>query len=338
MTTLIELINTGRLIDFCLERSNQGCIQQAHEKVNNNHFKLQAPGILTIEPDSPTSGSILLSCGVHGNETAPIELVEQLFQQIISGQLSPGCRLMIIMGNLPAMRVDKRFCEENLNRLFKTPKASHQNLETERAAEIMDEVDSFFMAEQSDLKVHLDLHTAIRGSRYEKFAIYPHQANGNWHKPAMSWLASANIEAILLANKPSGTFSCYTNTTHRALGFTVELGKARPFGTNDHRKLIQFKSVVAELIKNPEQIQHNQSQLDCEVFNVVTEVLKHTEQFQLNLSDDFENFTTLENGYQLTNDGDNSYYIDGDNRAVVFPNKNVPIGQRVALIVEPYLK
>ena len=90
--------------------------------------------------------------------------------------------------------------------------------------------------------------------------------------------------------------------------------------------------VIAETLFN------NTDTISGEVFNVAAEVLKNSDSFKLNLSDDFENFTSLSDGYQLTHDGDNSYFINGDNKAVVFPNKNVPIGQRVALIVEPYQK
>ena len=338
MMHLSELIDTGHLINYCLDPAHEDSFASEQCLVNGNRIETKAPGILTIEPDGDTSGSILISCGVHGNETAPIELTEQLFCDIISGSLVPRCRMMIILGNLPAMRINKRFCEENLNRLFKQEAATHQNVETTRASEIMVQVDRFFDANDSEVRIHLDLHTAIRGSKYEKFAIYPHQADGNWQRPVMSWLSSASIEAILLANKPSGTFSCYTNSVHDALGFTVELGKARPFGSNDHSRLQQFKSALSELLTKPELVISNQSTLDCIVFNVVAEVLKHSDAFQLNLSDDFENFSDIENGYKLTNDGDNSYYINGDDKAVVFPNKNVPVGQRVALIVEPYQK
>jgi succinylglutamate desuccinylase len=64
-------------------------------------------------------------------------------------------------------------------------------------------------------------------------------------------------------------------------------------------------------------------------------VLRHNEKFALNLADDFANFTEVDNGYQLTEDGAESFVIQGYNQAIVFPNDKVPVGQRVALVIEP---
>ena len=337
MKPLEKLLDSGDLIDWALTPGDDHTDYPQIIHRNNIKYSVVANGILLIEPEHTSHASVLLSCGIHGNETAPIELVEQVFKSIIHSTLQLNCRLLIVMGNQPAMLQNQRFCDENLNRLFKRPNATHDNLETQRAGEIMRFVDGFFDHEKGGLKVHLDLHTAIRGSKYEKFAIYPYQKTGQWLNAPMAWLAEAGIEAILLANKSSGTFSCYTDHYHGAVGFTVELGKARAFGDNDHGSLTEFKSALIDLLQHPELISGNDHALSCRVFNVVAEVIKRSEEgFSLNLSDDFSNFTQLEHGYQLTNDGDDSYVISGDEQAVVFPNKNVPVGQRVALVVEPY--
>lgn len=337
MKPLEKLLDSGDLIDWALTPGDDHTDYPQIIHRNNIKYSVVANGILLIEPEHTSHASVLLSCGIHGNETAPIELVEQVFKSIIHSTLQLNCRLLIVMGNQPAMLQNQRFCDENLNRLFKRPNATHDNLETQRAGEIMRFVDGFFDHEMGGLKVHLDLHTAIRGSKYEKFAIYPYQKTGQWLNAPMAWLAEAGIEAILLANKSSGTFSCYTDHYHGAVGFTVELGKARAFGDNDHGSLTEFKSALIDLLQHPELISGNDHALSCRVFNVVAEVIKRSEEgFSLNLSDDFSNFTQLEHGYQLTNDGDDSYVISGDEQAVVFPNKNVPVGQRVALVVEPY--
>lgn len=336
MKPLSDLLSSGELISWALDIDLCSEKLGSTETINGIQYSLVEEGILLLKPTQSVAAHICLSCGVHGNETAPIELVEELFKQILNGQLELNCQLLIVIGNQPAMKRNTRFCDENLNRLFKRPEATHVNLETERASKIMASVDDFFNEAESSIKIHLDLHTAIRGSNYEKFAIYPFQKSGNWQTEPMAWLSNAGIEAVLLANKTSGTFSCYTDHYHQAIGFTVELGKARAFGENDHSTLTAFKSALIELLNTPKLIVKNNYQLSGVVFNVVDEVMKHSESdFELNLADDFSNFSTLENGYQLTIDGDNSYFIEGDDKAIVFPNKNVPQGQRVALVVEP---
>ncbi len=334
MKLLAQLIQHGNLIQHCLDDSLESTFQQEVIETDSCQVRSLAPGIFELCPPQ-YSASLVLSCGIHGNETAPIELVELLFREIINGSVALNCRLMIIMGNLPAMRNNQRFCEENLNRLFKKEPFSSNNIETRRASEIMPVVDTFFADDATEVRIHLDLHTAIRGSFYEKFAIYPFQSTGQWHQPAIGWLANAGIQAVLLANKSSGTFSCYTDHIHDAIGFTVELGKARAFGENDHSRLRLFKTALWSLLEKPQLMLENDYPIGCQVFQVVDEVLRHSDDFTLNLSDDFENFSPLERGYELTTDGRHSYRIKSDSSAVVFPNKNVPIGQRVALIVEP---
>jgi succinylglutamate desuccinylase len=49
----------------------------------------------------------------------------------------------------------------------------------------------------------------------------------------LAWLRHCGIEAVLLHSKPANTFSYYTSHYHQAHAFTLELGKARPFGQND---------------------------------------------------------------------------------------------------------
>ena len=206
MSHLKQLVGSGNLINWAMSSDQNKGFEQETETVVNNTITLLAPGILSIEPEKPSDTALILSCGVHGNETAPIELCEMLFKQITEGSLVLNCRLLLIFGNLQAMRTDVRFCDENLNRLFKKELPEHTNLEAIRAEEIMAYVDDFYQIDDQ-LRIHLDLHTAIRGSKYEKFAIYPYKPGGDWHQGTIKWLTNADIEAILLAHKPSGTFS-----------------------------------------------------------------------------------------------------------------------------------
>lgn len=46
----------------------------------------------------------MLSAGIHGNETAPIELLNQLVNDLLSGSRTLAVRLLVVLGNPAAMR------------------------------------------------------------------------------------------------------------------------------------------------------------------------------------------------------------------------------------------
>lgn len=46
-------------------------------RIHGGHYRIEAPGVLRLTPDhvSPHARACVLSAGIHGNETAPIELL-----------------------------------------------------------------------------------------------------------------------------------------------------------------------------------------------------------------------------------------------------------------------
>jgi len=170
---------------------------EPHELVLANGTKLNFldTGILRIEPVNAASHRVLISCGIHGNETAPIEMLEQLFTEIHSGQLSVKNELLLIIGNPPAANNASRFIQENLNRLFSGKHESSNTQEAERAALIEGYVDTFF-SEGDEPRLHYDLHTAIRGSELEKFAVYPFLHERTWSKSQIGFLEHCGLDAV----------------------------------------------------------------------------------------------------------------------------------------------
>ncbi|WP_412973080.1 succinylglutamate desuccinylase [Glaciecola sp. MF2-115] len=318
--------------------------------VKNQSFKLKngtkveicCPGIITFEPTTAApKKSILLSCGVHGNETAPIEICDKLVDELLSETIVSQHRLMFIFGNLPAMNIGERFVEENLNRLFNDSE-TRDNVEQIRAQEIKQEVKRFFEADVNKPKshaesqrIHYDLHTAIRESKNEKFAVYPFLHGHPYDKNQLRFLSACAVNTILLSQTPTSTFSYFTSLNYCTHGFTVELGKVKPFGENDMASFSHVVRMLEQLITKPEPDLPTLSECPLDIYDVKQVIDKHSPQFTLHFADNIPNFTDFKKGTLLATDGDIEYRTLEDGEAIVFPNANVAIGQRALLTVVP---
>lgn len=307
---------------------------------NNTELSLSSTGILSITPEQNSNVSIVISSGIHGNETAPIEILDELIKKIIHGEIQVQTNLLLIIGNPPAMNISKRFLVQNLNRLFsqKYKESETQDYETSRAKEIEKEVTQFYGTNPSTeylKRYHFDLHTAIRASKFKKFVVYPYQGDRPWDKEHIAFFGGADITTVLLGNQPAGTFSYYTSNQFGADSATVELGKVKPFGEND---MNEFEGITNNLISLIENKSTKLLAFDNEkyrVFQVKQEIIKVNDNFKLLVDDDLKNFTSFEKGHLLASDDENEKYIvENDGEAIVFPNNNVPVGQRVAVLLE----
>jgi succinylglutamate desuccinylase len=185
-------------------------------------------GVLEVTPIAQNDSGLdlLLSAGIHGNETAPIELLDRLLQAIASGQLLPKTRILFLFGNPEAMRRGERYIEQDINRLFDGRHAQSSGFEALRANELERHAAVFFSREGRQ-RLHYDLHTAIRASKIEQFALYPYVEGRQHSRAELARLRAAGIDAVLLQRKTGITFSSYTYARLGAEAFTLELGKAR---------------------------------------------------------------------------------------------------------------
>lgn len=310
---------------------------------DNTRVRVWDTGVICFEPDVLTDKDIVLSCGVHGNETAPIEICAELVQDVILGKLTLKHRLLVLFGNPPAMNLGKREITENLNRLFSGHHSMGEGLvNAERLrAKALEEYVSRFYAEQRVTglvprnRCLYDLHTAIRGSRFEKFAVYPFLHGKPWQKAQFEFLHACDVTTVLLMQTPASTFSYYAANTHGADAFTIELGKVRPFGQNDMSRFAKARQTIRTLVSEAEVATKPFNEVEFQLYQVYRAINKQTDAFVLNFADDVENFTSYPVGTVLATDGDIEYRVEQEGEALIFPNAKVAIGQRAMLMVVP---
>ena len=309
----------------------------------NCHAHLLDTGVLLVEPLQKVTDlkNIVISAGVHGNETAPIEILNQITKDIALGNLEIQHRVLLIIGNPLAMVQGKRFLHENLNRLFSLNKPREQeNVEYLRSLKLKSLIDSFFNAnkEPSQLRhnnFHYDLHTAIRDSVHEKFAIYPHKEDKSYSLDQLQFLRTSGINTVLFSHAPASTFSYYSSKLHGAHAFTIELGKVRKFGENDMGKFTKISKSLRCLMEGKSIATKPFLDDDFNLFEVCHEVIRTSKNFRFFMEDNVQNFTSLPDNTLLWKDNDTDYRTVGNQEAIVFPNPNVPIGQRVVLVIKP---
>lgn len=311
-------------------------------------------GIIAFEPlAQQTSKDIILSSAVHGNETAPIEICAELIQQIILGDLAPSERVLFLFGNPASINLGERFVEENLNRLFSGGHSLDQgqgpgliNKERHRALVLENAVRDFFqqgsklsgsqgnMASERQ-RYHYDLHTAIRGSKNDKFAVYPFRHNKPWKKQQLEFLLACGVNTVLLSHSATTTFSYFSSNEFGADAFTVELGKVKGFGENDMANFTGVRQTLRCFISGQPLASKAYNKDDFSIFEIYQIINREGEDFQLHFSDEVENFTDFPEGYVLATDDGKQYKVTKSGEAIIFPNAGVAKGQRALLTVIP---
>ena len=335
---LNELINSGDFLT--LSRDNEWHLEASEFALENGtRVTVHDTGVIEFQPQGTTTKDVVLSSAVHGNETAPIEICDELIKTIIKGELGLNQRVLFIFGNPKSINIGLRFVEENLNRLFNghhTVEGVPMNDERKRAAKLEEYVTDFFArGDQGSARYHYDLHTAIRGSKNEKFAVYPYLHGKPWKKSQLQFLLSCGVNTVLMMKSPATTFSYYSSFVHGADSFTVELGQVKPFGENDMARFAKTKQTLTALISQKEVQYHQFNASDFELFAVHRTINRTQQDFSFPFSDDAENFTGFAKGELLATDGDTPYYADVEGEAIIFPNAHVALGQRALLTVIP---
>ncbi|HJV85902.1 MAG TPA: succinylglutamate desuccinylase [Noviherbaspirillum sp.] len=273
---------------------------------------------------------LLLSVGVHGDETAPIEMLAHILHHVAAEPQALAVDLMVAVGNLAAIAQGKRFIDVDLNRLFRADRGElGKAAEATRADELMRAAASF-LAGADGATWHLDLHAAIRPSLYPTFAVVPAIVGEPQREMLMQWLGAAGIGAAIVNPASASTFSAFTAEGYGAGSATVELGQIGTLGQNDLRPFDAARGAIDAFLRRGKL---PVAPARPRVFRVAQELIKRSDAFRMAFDGATKNFTPMQPGTVIAMDGDTVYRVGPVMEYVVFPNPDVRVGLRAGLMV-----
>lgn len=333
-----QLMEEKDFLAFTLANIDKVITSHSFTLSNQTIVKIHDNGVISFTPATGSTKDIVLSCAIHGNETAPIEICNDLIQALLNEQIQTEHRVLFLIGNPDSILTETRFVEENMNRLFSGAHSKGEGLcnkERVRAKALEGYVSDFFLNNHVSQRIHYDLHTAIKPSKHEKFAIYPYRPGRIFSAEQIMFLAGCDVDTILFHHEPTTTFSYYSSEQFKADAFTVELGKVMPFGQNEMSKFANTRKMLNHLITKQQVsvAEFNSDQLN--LYKVSRSVNKHFDDFTFAFPKATVNFTGFKQGEVLATEGGKEILIEYPYEAIVFPNENVPVGQRTVLCLIP---
>lgn len=291
-----------------------------------------ASGVLTVKAAMPDAGrpSVLVSVGVHGDETGPIEMVAWLVEALSRTPEALAVDLMLCVGNIDAIRLGKRFVDADLNRMFRAERGSLAGTFEAGRSDVLIDVTRAFFEGSGPQRWHLDLHTAIRPSHYPMFAIVPELIEDRARESLIAWMGEAGIQAIIMNPASAGTYSYFTSEHLGAAGTTVELGRVGTLGQND---LSQFADAARALERLLRGQPAGEAKAAPHVFATARSIMKLSDAFSMRVGRETWNFTPMKRGEVIALDGDTVYTVEHDEELVVFPNPDVRVGLRAGIMV-----
>ena len=291
-----------------------------------------ASGVLTVKAATPDAGrpSVLVSVGVHGDETGPIEMVAWLVEALSRTPEALAVDLMLCVGNIDAIRLAKRFVDADLNRMFRAERGALAGTFEAGRADVLIDVTRAFFEGSGPQRWHLDLHTAIRPSHYPMFAIVPELIADRARESLIAWMGEAGIQAIIMNPASAGTYSYFTSEHLGAAGTTVELGRVGTLGQNDLSQFADAAKALERLLRGQPA---GQAKTAPHVFATARSIMKLSDAFSMRVGRETWNFTPMKRGEVIALDGDTVYTVEHEEELVVFPNPDVRVGLRAGIMV-----
>jgi succinylglutamate desuccinylase len=307
--------------------------------------QIWADGIWQIRPvQAAICARFLISMVVHGDETGPVHLITRLLCDQRQHTTPLPVELIVVLGNLEAHALNRRYVEQDMNRLFAVAATLANTADARRALVLRQTLESrLWEATALTLPlIHLDLHSTIRASLKPTFAIVPciltRDHFAHIRSPWVSWLLHSGLNAVVLASDEGPTFSAYS-ARHGAWSCTLELGQVAAansgFKTVDHEALMR---ALAALLRQP--LAHTLQKPSSPpkpglIYRATQEVIRSSPIFEWLLPRETINFTLLAPNQLVARDGANVVRAQYPGECVLFPNPNVAVGLRAALLVAP---
>ncbi|WP_419173049.1 succinylglutamate desuccinylase [Halobacteriovorax sp.] len=314
-------------------RENEEHLEKSSFVKNDIRFDILDTGIIKATPKlSSRKDAFIISCGIHGNETAPIEFTNEILNKLVAGSLNLVAPTLFIFGNPKAMNIGKRFSEYNLNRCFNGAYKDLDEYYEKSRAEVIEKVcfDFYKEVKEKDL-FHFDLHCALKKSMIERFALVPKNEERRRDDEFNLILANMGIEASLFSHKESTVFSSFSFTNFNAFSATVELGKVYPFGQNPPGKFQAAQETIEKLLSGHEL----EKKKAPKAFTIFESINKEFEDFKFTFEEEESaNFTPFKKGEHIFTQNAQPYLCPEENLRMIFPNSKVILGQRALLLIK----
>jgi len=110
----------------------------------------------------------------------------------------------------------------------------------------------------------------------------------------------------------------------------VELGRVGTLGQNDLSQFADVGQALADLLR---EAASGAAKAQPHVFKVAQQIIKLSDGFTMAFDGSTQNFTAMGQGDVIATDGATVYTVQHAEELVVFPNPDVRVGLRAALMV-----
>jgi succinylglutamate desuccinylase len=178
--------------------------------------------------------SLFICSATHGDEVGSIPAVLRIVDDIKRGRIQFGGKLTFALGNVEAIKINKRFVKEDMNRIF--GKTDLSTPDAKRANEIARLVTSH--------SIFVDLHQTIGPTKSPFYVIRSSEKNIQLAKAIAAAPLAINVDDYELKTETmTGTAYAFKHNIH---AFTLELSqkgyniKSEELAYTTIKKLLEF--------------------------------------------------------------------------------------------------